>query len=402
MVSKHLKGTLLIATVIVMDLLSGMEFDLFVPSFAQIQAHFGVSAFWLEALLSVNFIGYGVSLIVVGHYADRYGRKPMILSGLLCFVLGSLFCVAGHWYALLLFGRFLQGVGVAGPSILSFLIIADRYAMDRQQFLLAMLNGIMNVAVGVAPVLGSAIALYFQWRGNFFALLVLGVFTAAMVMGFIPKERAPSPSTVGCWAGYKAVWQSKPLLFYIFFFAVMSVPWWLFVGVAPLLYVKNLHVSLRVFGLYQGVVALAFGVGSILFGFLVNHGARQMWLKSTLWVFVLSLFVMGWVTWAHSMDPKMITFAVLVFVVGEIIPSAVLYPLCLTIMPDAKAKLTALMQGVRLLMTSLGLQLAGYFYNGTFRDTGLMICVLIIATIVMQFILLKKHCFVPDRVVGSS
>lgn len=383
-----------------MDLLSGMEFDLFVPSFSQIQHHFGVSPFWIEALLSVNFIGYCISLLVVGHYADRYGRRPMILGGLFCFIVGSVFCLLGLGFSWLLFGRFLQGVGVAAPSILSFLIIADRYAMDRQQFLLAMLNGVMNVAVGVAPVLGSTIALYFDWQGNFFALLGLGMFTTLMVMAFIPKEVRRLQPEIGWWGGYKSVCQSKPFLFYMLFFAAMYVPWWLFVGVAPLLFVKNLHVSLRAFGMYQGVVALAFGVGSILFGFVVNHRSRKLWLTITLWIFVLSFFLMAWVTWWQNTNPAMITLAMLVITVGEVIPSVIVYPLCLILMPDAKAKVTALMFIARLTIASVSLQLLGYFYDGTFRNAGVTICLFMMAAIVMQYILIKKDCFVQERMAG--
>ena len=51
------KGMVL-ATIILMDILSGMEFDLFVPSFPELQSYFSLSPFWVETLLSVNFAGY--------------------------------------------------------------------------------------------------------------------------------------------------------------------------------------------------------------------------------------------------------------------------------------------------------------------------------------------------------
>ncbi|MBY0545595.1 MAG: MFS transporter [Gammaproteobacteria bacterium] len=62
-----------------MGILAGMEFDLFVPSFPTLQHQFGLSPFLVEALLSVNFVGYCLSLFFVGGLADRYGRKPIIL-----------------------------------------------------------------------------------------------------------------------------------------------------------------------------------------------------------------------------------------------------------------------------------------------------------------------------------
>ena len=82
---------MLLMSVISMDLLAGMEFDLFVPSFPELQHQFNLLPFWVEALLSVNFAGYVLSLFFVGGLADRYGRKPIILLGLMIFVIGTIF-----------------------------------------------------------------------------------------------------------------------------------------------------------------------------------------------------------------------------------------------------------------------------------------------------------------------
>lgn len=65
-----------------MNLLTGMDFDLFVPSFSELQHQFNLSLFWVEALLSVNFLGYCLSLFFVGGLADRYGKKTILLLGL--------------------------------------------------------------------------------------------------------------------------------------------------------------------------------------------------------------------------------------------------------------------------------------------------------------------------------
>lgn len=63
-------NSMVLATIILMDLLVGMEFDLFVPSFPELQKHFTLTPFWVEALLSVNFLGYCISLFFVGALAD--------------------------------------------------------------------------------------------------------------------------------------------------------------------------------------------------------------------------------------------------------------------------------------------------------------------------------------------
>lgn len=148
---------MLLVSVILMDLLAGMEFDLFVPSFPQLQTQFHLSPVLVESLLSVNFLGFCISLFFVGGLADNFGRKPVILTGLIGFILGSISCLWAPSYPFLLFGRFLQGIGIAAPAILSFLIIADTYSLKKQQFWMAMLNGVKNTAVAIAPVIGSYI-----------------------------------------------------------------------------------------------------------------------------------------------------------------------------------------------------------------------------------------------------
>ena len=58
-------------TIIFMDLLAGMEFDLFVPSFPELKSQFHLTPSLVAALLSINFLGYCLSLFVVGWLSDR-------------------------------------------------------------------------------------------------------------------------------------------------------------------------------------------------------------------------------------------------------------------------------------------------------------------------------------------
>lgn len=263
------KGMVLV-TIILMDILSGMEFDLFVPSFPELQDHFSLSAFWVEALLSVNFAGYCLSLFFVGGLADHYGRKPIIVMGLLIFILGTLLCLWAPSFGVMLSGRFLQGVGVSAPSILSFLIIADAYPLKKQQSLFATLDGLFNFAAGAAPVLGSYITLYFHWQGNFMTLLFLGLVAFVMSMLFIPAHKLPEHKITLSFRGYIPLFKSKPLMLLIMHIVFGFVPYWVFVGMSPLLYMEDLGVSLTHFGYYQGALAFIFAIGSLSFGFIVG------------------------------------------------------------------------------------------------------------------------------------
>lgn len=389
--NQTLAKCMLLMTIIFMDLLVGMEFDLFVPSFPELQNQFNLTPFWVEALLSVNFLGYCLSLFFVGALADRYGRKPIILIGLMTFTIGSILCLWAPFYIMLLTGRFLQGIGIASPSILSFLIIADTYSLKKQQFYIAMLNGLKNAAVAAAPVIGSYITLYFHWQGNFAALLLLGIFVLIMTLIFIPAYKLPEQKETLSLKGYIPLFQSKPMMLLMLNIVFLFVPYWIFVGMSPLLYMESLGVSLPYFGYYQGGLALAFALGSVCYGLTISKFDQKKMLYLSNQIFIASFIAVACLAFLDSAHPLAITLAILLFVIGQIVPSTIIYPLCLNFMPQAKGRVSGLVNASGLILQSVGLQLAGFYYVGSFRNVGLIIAAFIFMTAITLFFAIKNQ-----------
>lgn len=381
--------SMLLMTVILMDLLAGMEFDLFVPSFPEVQSQFHLSSFLVESLLSVNFIGYCISLFFVGGLADHFGRKPIILLGLIVFIAGSLSCLWAPSYSFLLAGRFFQGIGIAAPAILSFLIIADSYPLKQQQFWMAMLNGVKNTAVAIAPVIGSYITLYFHWHGNFSTLLLLGILVLGMTALYIPYKAPEHKETIS-FKGYIPLFQSNYLMILMINIIFMFVPYWIFVGMSPLLYMKDLHVSLTHFGYYQGILALVFAVGSVLFGLIMHAFPQEKVLRTASKIYIISLISIGFITLTNSHNPLIITIAFLPFILGQIIPSNILVPICMNFIPHSKGKISAVLQGSQLIFSAMSVSVAGYFYKGSFQNIGLIISIFIIMATLTHFMVIKN------------
>lgn len=379
-----------------MDVLSGAEIDLFIPSFPEIKTHFNVSTVWLEALLSANFIGSCISLLFVGNLADKIGRKSIILLGLLIFIIGSSFCTFASNYSLLLIGRFLQGLGISAPAILCFIIIADLYPLKKQQFYMGILNGFINVAIAGAPVIGSYIAMHYHFHGNFTALLLFGILVTIMTIFFVPNYKLPKTKEAASSINYMTLLKSKPLMLLIINTVFMFVPYWIFLGLSPILYMKDLGVSLKHYGYYQGVWALVFAIGCILFGLIIEKFPAKKMLEISAYTCLVGLILIFLIAILDIKDPLIIALGLMPFNIGGIIPYIIIYPIALNFIASAKGKISALIKVMMLVLTTIGVEFAGYCYQGSFKNLGIILSFFIIISVVTLFMIIKDKKILPD------
>ena len=203
-----------------------------------------------------------------------------------------------------------------------------------------------------------------------------------MTLLFIPAHKRPEHNEPFLLRGYTSLFQSKPLVLLMMFFIFSFVPYWVFVGMSPLLYIGDLGVSLAYFGYYQGALAFIYALGSLLFGLVVNRYDQKKMLSASTQIFIIGFICIGLLAVQNSPNPLLITVGFLPFIIAGIIPNTILFPLCLSLMPKAKGRINAILQGGRLIFSALCLQIAGYFYVGSFQRIGLIIAIFILLTLI--------------------
>lgn len=389
------KKIMTLVAIIFMDILGGAEVDLFIPSFPELQSVFQVSPFLLESLLSINFMGFCISLFFVGGLADKYGSKLVIMTSLIIFIVGSILCL--NSFALIILGRLLQGIGAAAPSVLGFVILANLYSYKQQQFLTGILNGVINVSIAIAPVIGSYVALKYHWRGNFFVLLILGIITLILTFLFIPQENKKNNNQVeSSFKEYLPIIKSNFLLYNILFIAFSYSHWWVFIGSAPILYMENLGVTLTQFGYYQGSLAFVYAIGSVAFSFLINKFEKALLMKISIYFIFLSFGAFILITIFNTTSPLLITTILIVFNLALVVPTTSFYLTAINYMPESKGKIASLMQAMRLIVSAVSLQLVGYLYDGSFRTLGIIITVINLIAIIFMFLSIRHKNYLKS------
>lgn len=377
-------------TILIISILYGTEVDLFIPSFPDIQKTFDLSPFLVQFTLSINYIAYAICTLFAGSLGDRFNRRLVILYSLGIFIVGSICCVSAFDYKLLILGRFLQGIGIAGPAVLAFVIISDTYPRQRQISTLGMLNGIITITMAFAPVIGSYINLFFHWRANFIFLLILGIISFIASYLYIPNH-AGDDSTLISPKAYLPLLKSTKLMTFIMSLSLTGVAYWTFIGIAPILYMHELGVELKNFGYYQGTLALAFGIVSLLSPKIINIlGVKNSLYYSLGGCFFTSLCILI-IAISNLNSPLLITAAMVLFSIFVVFPVQIMFPEALHIVPKAKARASALINSLRLTLTAIFLAIISYFYTGNFLLLGITITILILIAIYLALYILKKQ-----------
>ncbi len=172
--------------------LVALSIDAILPALADIGQDLGVQRDNTNQLIiSLLLLGLGLGQIIYGPISDSIGRKPAIGAGFCLFIVGcalSLFAVS---FPMFIAGRILQGVGVAGPRIVSIALIRDKYEGRSMARVMSFVMMVFILVPALGPALGQGILLIAEWRAIFvFYLLV----TAIIIPWFFirqPETLAP-------------------------------------------------------------------------------------------------------------------------------------------------------------------------------------------------------------------
>lgn len=380
----------LLFTVVIMGILTGAEIDLYTPSFPELQEVFHLTPFMVELTLTVNLAAHCITALVTGSLGDRYGRKPIIVAGLAIFIVGTLCCIFAPTFWALLLGRFLQGIGISGPAVLSFLVIADNYSVKKQQSLMGTLNGFITLSMAGAPVIGSYVNLYFNWQGNFVVLFTLGILAFVCTLLFVPKDTHKSDVRISI-KEYLPVIRSPKAMLYLVTICFLIQPYWIFVGISPLLYMDGLGVSLENFGFFQGSLCMVFALLSISSGLFLKKFGQKNCFRASILLLVLFLIGCTALVLSGTTDPIAITMVLMMLSCGVVFPLNILWPLCLESVKNAKGRIAAVLLSSRLILTSLSIQLVSYFYNGAFFEVGVAMIIMLTLSLLFCYQLFMVH-----------
>ena len=144
-----------------------------------------------QYVILVFFAGMALGQIMFGPLSDAVGRRPAILSGFACFMLGCVMSVTATSFEWMLIGRFLQGLGASGPRIVSVALIRDRYKGREMARVMSFIMTVFILVPVFAPALGQLVLILADWRAIFVLFLGLSLLVAVWFWIRQPETLTP-------------------------------------------------------------------------------------------------------------------------------------------------------------------------------------------------------------------
>ena len=148
-----------------------------------------------QLVISALFLGLAVGTMIYGPISDSTGRKPAIYAGFGLFILGCLLSVAATSFPVMLAGRFLQGIGAAGPRIVAIALVRDRHQGRAMARIMSMVMAVFILVPVLAPAVGQGILMVAHWRAIFGALLALALIALVWFALRQPETLTPDRRT---------------------------------------------------------------------------------------------------------------------------------------------------------------------------------------------------------------
>lgn len=159
--------------------LSPLAIDMYLPAMEAMAGDLETSIHLVELSVSTYLLGFALGQLSGGPLSDRYGRRPLIIIGLIIFALSSAALIVTTSLSTLLALRFIQAVGGGLATVNSSAIVRDRFQGADVAKTLSLVSMIMMVAPLVAPMLGALTLSFAGWRTIF---IMLSVYAALVLI----------------------------------------------------------------------------------------------------------------------------------------------------------------------------------------------------------------------------
>ncbi len=253
--SKALTERQIVLVLASLSAITPLAIDMYLPSFPAIATDLHTSIPNVEFSLSLYFFGMAMGQLLGGPISDAYGRRPLVMIGLIVFGMSSLLLSITNQIEIFWILRALQSFGGGVATVNVSATVRDMFNGKESARIFSLIAMVMLMAPLLAPTLGALILRFFEWETIF---LILGFYTLFALIFYLFRFPAIKQirTKITPIQNYKTVLSHKLAMVFIVSQILCTSGMYTFITSSSFVYMEHFHVSASRFSLFFGINVL--------------------------------------------------------------------------------------------------------------------------------------------------
>jgi DHA1 family bicyclomycin/chloramphenicol resistance-like MFS transporter len=357
---------------LVLGLLSAVglfALDMYLPALPTISENLKADSHAVQASLISFFAAMAVSQIVYGPLSDMFGRKRPLYVGLCLYLIGSIGCALSPSIEWLVAFRFLQGMGACAGVVISRAVVRDLHTGPAAAELMSRLMLVFSVSPILAPLAGSIVTLFGDWRLIFAVMAIAGVAGLAVALFGLEETRpqaARSESSIaGALRSYGMLLRDPYYLGLVFIASFGMSSYMIYVANSSFVLIEHYGLSPTFYSVVFSMNAVGFIGMSQLNGWLSRRIGLRKVIRGAVLGYVTMMVALAFVM--HTGFDRLEIMAAFLFggyaFLGMIVPTAAV--LALEHHGRIAGTASALMGTIQFCTSAVVIGVGGLFVDGT-------------------------------------
>ncbi|MFM2667682.1 multidrug effflux MFS transporter [Vibrio mediterranei] len=230
------RGTLIFLAMI--SAFPPLSTDLYLPALPTMVETLNTTESMINLTLSSYFIVYALGLLFWGPLSEKYGRKPILLIGIISYVAASTLCAFSMSIESLIGFRVLQAFGGAAVTVVATAIIKDLYNGREREKIMATVMSLVVISPMLAPVIGALLLKITTWQVVFMVMGIFGIITLFAALGLV--ETLPTRyegSVFRSWGRLGVVMKNPDFVHLLAVFSIAPMAMMAFLAAGPYIYI---------------------------------------------------------------------------------------------------------------------------------------------------------------------
>lgn len=356
-----------------------LAMDIYLASMPSMARALSASDEQVQLTLSLYMYAWGVTQLLIGPLADRFGRRPALIGGLALFVAASVVCAAARNVETLIAARIVQAAAMATVAVVPRAVVRDVCAGERAARTLSLMGIVLGVAPIVAPIIGSHLHVWFGWQANFVFVAAYGAIALAYVLVALPETIAMrnvrATDLRVMLANYARLLHSRTFLGYLLVAAFATSGLFAFLAGSAFVFVQVIGTGEQGFGALFGAVMLGNIVGATIGSRLVVRLGIERMLRYSTWLMLVSGVALALLAWGRVAHPLAIVVPMFLFMVAFMTTMPQATAGGLTPFPEIAGSAASLLSFCQLMLASTAALIVGSTFDGTQRPMALTIAI---------------------------